>query len=347
MRLIVAGAAPSSNAASERPDTWARLQQAAGLLATVATLAVAGFTWVSIRQVSEGQITDRYNNAVADLGSDSPDVRIGSIYALQRIMQDSKRDQPAVVSVLSAYVRTHAPQPKKGEQGPQQPPDDVSVALATLVTRNTHYDGTAMMDLHDAYLANMDLHDLDLHHAVLIDASLRGTNLTYANLSGADLLGADLTDAKLDDANMTNASLDKANLHGASLDKTNLHGASLRKASLYGATLVDIDLRTDMFLFFDTSLAGASLISVNLHGAYLRGIDLHGAFLADQDLSGLDLSGANLSGARLEHVKLRSTDLTDANLSGANLLGADLTGAFLVDTNLEGAENANLTGAIR
>lgn len=40
-------------------------------------------------------------------------MRLGGIYALQRIMQDSVRDHSTVVSVLAAYVRQHAPSPVK------------------------------------------------------------------------------------------------------------------------------------------------------------------------------------------------------------------------------------------
>jgi hypothetical protein len=42
----------------------------------------------------------RFNTAITNLGSSSIAVRLGGIYALQRLMQDSPRDQPAVVAVL-------------------------------------------------------------------------------------------------------------------------------------------------------------------------------------------------------------------------------------------------------
>lgn len=88
-----------------------------GLAALVALL----FTWMSVGQTNkdlriaeQGQITTRFNAAITNLGSESLDVRLGGIYALQRIMQDSSRDQPTVVSVLSAFVRQHAPVPVSG-----------------------------------------------------------------------------------------------------------------------------------------------------------------------------------------------------------------------------------------
>jgi hypothetical protein len=56
----------------------------------------------------EGQITDRYTAAIDNLGDSSADVRLGGIYALQRIMKDSSRDQASIVDVLSAYIREHS-----------------------------------------------------------------------------------------------------------------------------------------------------------------------------------------------------------------------------------------------
>jgi hypothetical protein len=42
----------------------------------------------------QGQVTDRYTKAIEQLGSDKLDVRIGGIYALERVTHDSERDHP-------------------------------------------------------------------------------------------------------------------------------------------------------------------------------------------------------------------------------------------------------------
>ena len=71
----------------------------------------------------EGQVTDRYTKAIEQLGSDKLDVRIGGIYALERIARDSARDHPTVMEVLSAFIREHS-----REQWPPLPADDQSDA---------------------------------------------------------------------------------------------------------------------------------------------------------------------------------------------------------------------------
>jgi hypothetical protein len=62
-------------------------------------------------------VTDRYTKAIEQLGSGKLDVRIGGIYALERIAHDSPRDHPAVLEVLAAFVREHS----HGQWPPKEP----------------------------------------------------------------------------------------------------------------------------------------------------------------------------------------------------------------------------------
>ena len=93
-----------------------------GLAAVIALmfsyLAVKA-TGTQLQITEQGQITDRYNAAITNLGSASTDTRLGCIYALQRIMQDSPRDQPTIIAVLCAYVRDHAPVSLNGSARPR------------------------------------------------------------------------------------------------------------------------------------------------------------------------------------------------------------------------------------
>lgn len=149
----------------------------------------------------EGQITDRYTAAVGNLGEDKIDVRLGGIYALQRIMQDSRRDQPTIANVLATYIRTHtAKPPAKG----QDIPADVHAALSVLLTRDTTRDDTFLLDLHAAKLPNIDISVLPAEPT----RDLTGANLSKANLSDADLSGANLS-GNLFDADLSGANLSR------------------------------------------------------------------------------------------------------------------------------------------
>ncbi|MFI8818001.1 MULTISPECIES: pentapeptide repeat-containing protein [unclassified Streptomyces] len=140
----------------------------------------------------EGQITDRYTAAVGNLGEDKMDVRLGGIYALQRIMQDSHRDQPTIANVLATYIRTHtAKPPAKG----QDIPADIHAALTVLATRDTTRDRTFLLDLHATKLPNINLPITATSATDLHRANLGGADLHGARLDGADLRNTELKDA--------------------------------------------------------------------------------------------------------------------------------------------------------
>jgi len=103
-------------------DARATLLQA---LAGGALLLGAYFTWRQVQTgrqqvhlAEQGQITERFTRAIDQLGSDHLDVRLGGIYALERIARDSPGDRPTIGEVLTAYLRGHAPWPPRLEGQP-------------------------------------------------------------------------------------------------------------------------------------------------------------------------------------------------------------------------------------
>ncbi|MGO4753345.1 pentapeptide repeat-containing protein, partial [Streptomyces sp. 2MCAF27] len=51
----------------------------------------------------EGQVTERYVSAIKLLASEKITERLGGIYALERIMHDSGKDQFSVTKVLASF----------------------------------------------------------------------------------------------------------------------------------------------------------------------------------------------------------------------------------------------------
>ena len=94
------------------------------LVAFGAGLFAAGALIYTARNFSltrQGQVTDRYTKAIEQLGSDKGiDVRIGGIYALERIAHDSPRDHPTIMDVLATFIRDHS-----SEQWPPAEPGRV------------------------------------------------------------------------------------------------------------------------------------------------------------------------------------------------------------------------------
>ncbi|MFI8826196.1 pentapeptide repeat-containing protein [Streptomyces sp. NPDC053431] len=380
-------AAARRRPAARRPEAASpRLTLLLLSLPGLAAVAALLFTWLQVGQAGQelriseqGQITTRFNAAIANLGSGSTDVRLGGIYALGRIMKDSAADQPAVVSVLAAYVRRHAPLPATAAT----PLPDVSAAMNVLVRRRPERDSGLEIDLSRTALPNWkptyasEARDIHLRNAVLAEADLSGADLAKADLVAARFDGATLTGAGLSGATLTDARFDGAKITKASFSGADLTGASFAGADLAGASFIDAILRKVNLIA--TDLSGTDLSLADLRQAVIcaegdscpktEGMNVAGADLAEAALAGLDLRKAvfcdretmiigSQGGAphpapaatqpdTIGCASLRSTNLVRTNLSGVDLGGADLRGAWLFEANLShtNLKGADLTGA--
>lgn len=192
------------------------LTLSAGLVAAAALVFTARNLTLSRRTfelTEQGQVTDRYTKAIEQLGSDKIDVRIGGIYALERVARDSARDHPTIMEVLAAFIREHSREPwpvpnSEAEVTQHSTRPDVQAAVAVVGRRATGRDS-------------------------------RPVDLKGANLTGADLTDANLTKARLSGVDLTGANLARANLSRADLTGANLSGASLTFADLFGADWPD------------------------------------------------------------------------------------------------------------
>lgn len=317
----------------------------AGALAAGALLYTARNFTVSRRMfelAGQGQVADRYTRAIEQLGSEKLDVRIGGIYALERIARDSARDHPTVVEVLVAFIREHSGEqwaPGSNEatsedsttlallerRGPRPLPaagqhsarPDVQAALTVIGRRDS------IRDREPIRLANANLSHAILTGARLAGADLAGAYLTRANLAGADLTGADLTRADLRFARLTGASLAEARLAWADLT-----GADLTPLDLSGTDVTRANPRPKLLTHAD--LARAGLTEMDLAESYLDDRYLTAKCLARADLTGADLGWSDLTEAWLIFA-----DLTGAHLSGAILTGARHRGANFTDVVLD------------
>ncbi|GIH97903.1 hypothetical protein ACFFMN_27895 [Planobispora siamensis] len=97
---------------SAAKDRAAALDAVRGRALAIATGLIAlGAVYYTARNADtarQGHITDRYTKAIDQLGSDKLDIRLGGIYALERIARDSRRDHPTIMEVLAAFIREHS-----------------------------------------------------------------------------------------------------------------------------------------------------------------------------------------------------------------------------------------------
>jgi hypothetical protein len=206
--------------------TWRRITIAEeDLKATQENLKVAQ---ENLKVSQESQITERFTRAVEQLGAidqlgnPAIEIRLGGIYALERIANESEKDYWPIVEILTAYIRKNSPNDDKHVAEEKIIPFDIQAILTVLGRcKNSFNNGeTNCLDLSFTYL----------HHADLSGAHLEGTNF-----EGADLHWSYLEkEAHFEGADFKNASLEITYLKGANFRGVNLEGAFLRGADLEG-----------------------------------------------------------------------------------------------------------------
>jgi uncharacterized protein YjbI with pentapeptide repeats len=291
-------------------------------------------TQYQLRLAEHGQITERFTRAIDQLGATDDkgrkklEIRLGGIYALERITRDSERDYWPIMEILTAYVREHAPwPPEKRAQN--------STSDSLHPSQGQHEQSDEIPSRHPDIQTILYVLQRRIHHfgsgeserLQLFRTNLRGAYLYEAHLEGADLIGTHLEGAILQEAHLEGAILQKAHLEGANLSFARLKGANLSNAHLEGALLAAAHLE-------GANLTQARMEVVNFDSAHLEGanlsrVHLQGATLAHANLEEADLYGADLNGAHLRRTHLKGASLVRANLEEADLLGANLQGADL------------------
>lgn len=217
----------------------------------------------TLRITRESQITERFTQAIEQLGNkDSLAIRLGGIYALERIAKDSEKDHWPVMEVLTTYVRENA----RRNAGQESLSDSHTVSdiqtILTVIGRREHS--------FEKYGKRINLDE----------TNLRGVDLTDAHLEKANLRSSILIDAILTHTDLRSAYLGDANLKKAWLHNTNLENADLSSATLVGVTLFAVNLTRANLMYANAEgviVIGTSLEEADLHKANLKGADLRNA----------------------------------------------------------------------
>ncbi|MBL8191833.1 MAG: pentapeptide repeat-containing protein [Acidobacteria bacterium] len=213
-----------------------------GFIVIVSLILTGANLAITSRLTQEGQITDRFTKAITQLGDkDKLEVRLGGIYALERIANDSEKDRWTIMEVLTAYVRENAP--RKEEKPAQQNASKKNQAKEEIPIPKLPTDIQAILTVIGRRNADGEANRIDLKRTNLFEADLGEANLLGANLFGANLRGAILFIANLRGAHLGWANLQRANLFMANLFMADLREADLRRADLREAILSEADLQ--------------------------------------------------------------------------------------------------------
>ena len=243
---------------AEKQATAARLQ------ATVAQ------TQANIAQ--ESLRHDRYQRGAEMLGSEILSVRLGGIYALQRLAEEYPEDYHIqVMELLCAFVRTPTEKGRGdssylGHEDDAPLREDVQAVMTALGKRSAmgkslEEEQGFILDLHGADLTGVDLSDY-LHEPDFQYADLTGAKLAKADLEGTCFAGA--------------------KLNGAKLTRAYCRGTEFKTAALNEAQMDRIDAE---YAFFNQ----AFLLNVDFSHACLKSVDFGDAIFCNVNLTGTNI----------------------------------------------------------
>ena len=241
----------------------------------------------------QGLITDRINTAVTGLGVEKTvkqiapngnvtentdaniEVRLGAVYALERLSQDSDRDHMQIMEILCAYIRTNAPWDPETSMSSKEPRADIQAALTVIGRR-----APDKIDLERTKGFMLDLCVADLRGAQLQDGDFEQAWFFHSNFESAVLIGTNLKGADLDEANLSRAYLNKTRFDA----KTELKNTTFDKAFVFNTDFSDASVTqkqlSQMFAGGDTSLPPGLTRPIHWPDKTLAGDELRDAYNA-------------------------------------------------------------------
>ena len=220
----------------------------------------------TVKKTERGQRQERLKNAIEHLGHNSASVRLGGIYELFHLAEDTKEWRQSILDIICAHIRRTTSEKDYQVKYQWEPSEEIqSVLTLFFVQGHTVFQG----------------HQVNLKGGIW--------------LNGADLRGAQLQNANLNDAFLRAAHIEDAHMHGVQLHRAQLQGAFLNNARLLGSNLSGSSLQ--LAHFDDAHLQGAYLINADLQLAFLPRAKLQGVILSHARLQEADLDGTHFQGA--------------------------------------------------
>ena len=155
------------------------------------------FAWGNLTIAREGHITDRFTRAIDQLGNKEIEIKLGGIYALERISRESKKDYWPIMEILTAYVRNNS---IVGTQLKENSLKNVPISMDIQANESTQNNISTAVDMSLDIQAILTVivrrqyyfHQGETNRLNLVMTHLEGAILKGANLKGAHLEGADL-----------------------------------------------------------------------------------------------------------------------------------------------------------
>lgn len=252
------------------------------------------------------------------------EVRIGAIYALERIAKDSLRDHIQIMEILCAYIRENAPV-AQAPKLPEPPVYDLKEGdkskEALVAWKQKHRDALASLGHNNGSVRPRE--DIQIALTVIGRRSVRQRRLeSETGLAFAEEMGAfPVWSGKPEHHAAWKADAE------AWRQKLNDRSPPTYQLNLRNSNLCGADLSSGEFDHADFSgsiLDGAGLRQANLNKAKFAGTRINGVSLQQANLNGSEFSQCRCLDSNLQEARMNCSHMNDVDIGESNIDSADL-----------------------
>lgn len=244
--ILVALQALASHRRAKAMEDTAKTQVDAAKAQANAAQAQARATEEQARaneHTEKGLRQERLKNAIEHLGDERDSVRLGGIYELFHLAEDSKDLRKTAFDMLCLHIRQTTGEKEYQKKHKSKPSEEVQSLLTLLFVQEHDVFKDLQINLQGSWLNGADLWEARLEKAFLTKVYLQGANLSFIHLQGADLNSANLRGVDLNGANLRGADLNGANLQGADLSLAQCQEANLDSVQFQGSHIFYTDFQ--------------------------------------------------------------------------------------------------------
>jgi hypothetical protein len=252
------------------------------------------FTARNVFAAEQTRLTKTFSDAIAQLGFADKDgvpvipIRLGGIYALERLSRDSPKDAYVISKILVQYIQIESNKWKQTLQtsveSPSLPDIEASLIVLGIIAGLTpSWRVTDALRFFDTFLPNLSLSG----------RSLAGFQFHRAELSGSKLDIADCAGAKFQECWLTGCTFAYSNLFGCEFNGVEARGVILsssfgKKSSFLSCKMQEGDL-------VDANLEQCRFSDSDLSGSILRRAKMRDSIFSNTNVSGVDFGLADLT----------------------------------------------------
>jgi len=286
----------------------------------------------------QGQITDRFSKAVELLSSENVTTRVGGIYALKRIAEDSaSRDHEPAMNTIASFIQSASPYQQTIEHN-----NDIANRIANGID-TIDWKAIRAPDVFAALETLSRRTEKQVKYECQADYAVE---IGECNLSYFDLTKIKVTKVSIEGCNLKGSILDGAEFNGVFADGVNfssgrIHGFLSNRSQFNGADLNNIEL-------FDSYIENSCFDHSAFRGSHLNGATFNTCEMQCSDFSFTTIEESEFKNSQMSATAFSGSDITKLTLTSTNLQDSDFAGATVIQSDFSNStfSNANLSHAV-